>query len=457
MPLDTSAAQAILAAARANPDVIWQMGMPLNRNGTLNTQAHLANQYIDYANRGYGAAPPDWNTFLQRANQGWTVTDAFNGRQAGDQFAYQNYYPTGPQTDTAVMPQAPMELLGTNLGRRGCQWGREPLRRRLSVGPGIVLSSVFAVGPRRPPPLTLTPPPPAANPYCSVVKIRSIRACSVRLRGNGLGAPWRAGQFSNFSGSFFPAFGVQGVQNYVYPQQPGGTVTRTPGTGLPTITTGTGAGTGTTRSPDQQQSLSSSTSHTPRSFVDWTQGGIQMPYRNQFEQYTQSLAMAQPWNPSFRYTQGSFNNPIGLRNFQQNPFQNQYQGPQTMGRIGLSNGLLGGMTNFVGDTPRKGQWEMKFPHDGRMAKRLKWDSRRNCRRLPDRSRRRSKPPRAAQMLMQGGMADRCGLSVAPIHRKRLEKAFEAAQMPTGKACRRPSADGRCSAKQLKMQGDQRQR
>ena len=46
------------AAARANPDVI-QMGMPLNRNGTLNTQAHLANQYIDYANRGYGAAPPD--------------------------------------------------------------------------------------------------------------------------------------------------------------------------------------------------------------------------------------------------------------------------------------------------------------------------------------------------------------------------------------------------------------
>jgi hypothetical protein len=79
--------------------------------------------------------------------------------------------------------------------------------------------------------------------------------------------------------------------------------------------------------------------------VDWTQGGIQMPYRNQFEQYTQSLAMAQPWNPSFRYTQGSFNNPIGLRNFQQNPFQNQYQGPQTMGRIGLSNGLLGGMSN----------------------------------------------------------------------------------------------------------------
>ena len=38
MPLDTSAAQAILAAARANPDVIWQMGMPLNRNGTLNTK-----------------------------------------------------------------------------------------------------------------------------------------------------------------------------------------------------------------------------------------------------------------------------------------------------------------------------------------------------------------------------------------------------------------------------------
>jgi hypothetical protein len=71
--------------------------------------------------------------------------------------------------------------------------------------------------------------------------------------------------------------------------------------------------------------------------VDWTQGGIQMPYRNQYEQYTQSLAMAQPWNPLFRYTQGSFNSPLARGV------------PQMMGR-----GLLGGMTNFVGDTPRTG-------------------------------------------------------------------------------------------------------
>ena len=358
MPLDTSAAQAILAAARANPDVIWQMGMPLNRNGTLNTQAHLANQYIDYANRGYGAAPPDWNTFLQRANQGWTVTDAFNGQQTGQQFAgHQNYYPTGPQPDTQRSDATgPMELLG-NSQNLGTPW--------MSMGPGSAPPAPPAppAGPPGsfyppstppppgppgppPPPYTITPPPPPpANPS----SLGGQNPINPGLLGTAsrqwTGAPWRAGQFSNFSGSFFPAFGVQGVQNYVYPQQPGGTVTRTPGTGLPTITTDTGAGTGTTRSPDQQQSLSSSTSHTPRSFVDWTQGGIQMPYRNQFEQYTQSLAMAQPWNPSFRYTQGSFNNPIGLRNFQQNPFQNQYQGPQTMGRIGLSNGLLGGMSN----------------------------------------------------------------------------------------------------------------
>ena len=122
MPLDTSAAQAILAAARANPDVIWQMGMPLNRNGTLNTQAHLANQYIDYANRGYGAAPPDWNTFLQRANQGWTVTDAFNGRQTGDQFAYQNYYPTGPQGGTqqpGTIPSPPTPPSPPSVGPPG--------------------------------------------------------------------------------------------------------------------------------------------------------------------------------------------------------------------------------------------------------------------------------------------------------------------------------------------------
>ena len=319
MPLDTSAAQAILDAANANPDVIWQIGLPLNRNGTLNTQAHLANQYIDYANRGYGAAPPDWNTFLQRSYQGWTVTDAFNGRQTGD------YYPTGPQGGTqqsGTIPSPPTPPSPPSVGPPGSFY----------------------------PPSS--PSPPAPSPIAGQNPINPGLLGTASRQWTG--APWRAGQFSNFSGSFFPAFGVQGVQNYVYPQQPGGTVTRTPGTGLPTITTGTGAGTGTTRSPDQQQSLSSSTSYTPRSFVDWTQGGIQMPYRNQFEQYTQSLAMAQPWNPSFRYTQGSFNNPIGLRNFQQNPFQNQYQGPQTMGRIGLSNGLLGGMTNFVGDTPRTG-------------------------------------------------------------------------------------------------------
>jgi hypothetical protein len=45
------------------------------------------------------------------------------------------------------------------------------------------------------------------------------------------GSPWQAGPNSVFSGSFFPAFGVQGVANYQYPAQPGGFVPRTPGTG----------------------------------------------------------------------------------------------------------------------------------------------------------------------------------------------------------------------------------
>lgn len=168
MPLDTSAAQAILAAARANPDVIWQMGMPLNRNGTLNTQAHLANQYIDYANRGYGAAPPDWNTFLQRANQGWTVTDAFNGRQAGDQFAYQNYYPTGPQGGTqqsGTIPSPPTPPSPPSVGPPGSFY----------------------------PPSSPSPPAPPAPPLRQrpqrlrllLVKIRSIPACLARLRVNG--------------------------------------------------------------------------------------------------------------------------------------------------------------------------------------------------------------------------------------------------------------------------------
>ena len=313
MPLDTSAAQAILAAARANPDVIWQMGMPLNRNGTLNTQAHLANQYIDYANRGYGAAPPDWNTFLQRANQGWTVTDAFNGRQAGDQFAYQNYYPTGPQN-----PQGP------RAGRRStgphgavAPISASPVRRgAMSMGPTVGGPPLY---PPPPPPnprhllrrqpaafASITPRhrPPPANPS----SLGGQNPINPGLLRYGFAAmEWRTvasrSVLQFLRQRSFRHLAFRACKTSIRSNRAARSHARRE-QGLPTITRAHGTGTGTTRSPDQQQSLSGSTSYTPRSFVDWTQGGIQMPYRNQFEQYTQSLAMAQPWNPSFRYTQG---------------------------------------------------------------------------------------------------------------------------------------------------------
>ena len=152
-------------------------------------------------------------------------------------------------TKTTIRPGLKAVAVHNNLGRFR--------RRRPSVAAfgwpsGIVLSSVFAVAPGAP-----APPSASATPAPSL--IAGQNPINPGLLGTAsrqwTGAPWRAGQFSNFSGSFFPMFGIQGVQNYVYPQQPGGTVTRTPGTG-PTITTDTGAGTGTTRSPDQQKSLS---------------------------------------------------------------------------------------------------------------------------------------------------------------------------------------------------------
>ena len=136
------------------------------------------------------------------------------------------------------------------------------------------------------------------------------------------GSPWQAGPNSAFSGSFFPAFGVQGVANYQYPAQPGGFVPRTPGTGGFNPTGGNppgGNNPGNGNPPgydpvngsQQSANVSSNTGFTPRNLVNYAAGGVQLPYRNQFEQYTQSLAMAQPWMPTYNGRGQSRGQPQG--------------------------------------------------------------------------------------------------------------------------------------------------
>lgn len=158
------------------------------------------------------------------------------------------------------------------------------------------------------------------------------------------GSPWQAGPNSPFSGSFFPAFGVQGVANYQYPATPGGFVPRTPGTGgfNPVGNPGNNTGPGTTppgydptvgslRSASANQS---NTGFTPRNLVNYAAGGVQLPYRNQFEQYTQSLAMAQPWTPTYNGRGQSRGQP---------------QGGMPQGGYGGLGALLGGLLGGRGN------------------------------------------------------------------------------------------------------------
>ena len=222
-----------------------------------------------------------------------------------------------------------MELLGNsqNLGTPWMSMGPVALLLllpRSSGWPGIVLSAVFLPDLRGPRHRTPPPPPPPASVFArwsksdqsgparygfAAMDWRTVARRSVlQFLRQLLSGIWRARRAK------LRLSAATGRHGHTHAGQ-----------GLPTITTGTGAGTGTTRSPDQQQSLSGSTSTRHARLWTGRRAAFRCRHRNQFEQYTQSLAMAQPWNPSFRYTQGSFNNPIGLRNFQQNPFQNQYQ------------------------------------------------------------------------------------------------------------------------------------
>ena len=229
-----------------------------------------------------------------------------------------------------------------------------------SMGPGMVGNPNYIPPPSPPSPPGGSPPPnpvnppnpggnPPGNPPGSVTPPNPV---APGLLGTAprqwTGSPWQAGPNSPFSGSFFPAFGVQGVANYQYPAQPGGTVTRTPGSGglQPTGTNpGSSPPGGNPPSPDpvngSLQSLNTSTpntSYTPRNLVNYAAGGVQLPYRNQFEQYTQSLAMAQPWTPTYN-GRGQSGTPLrGQPSWQQGG--GQQGGGMNLGA--MLAGLLGG-------------------------------------------------------------------------------------------------------------------
>ena len=210
------------------------------------------------------------------------------------------------------------------------------------------------------------------------------------------GAPWSGGQYSNFTGSYMPATAPHGVANYQYPSTPGGFVpqssggnglnvqpgTTTPpgttppgptdpgGTGSPGSDGGAGAGPAGdgNKSAQAAPNANGTMGYQPRSFADYTQAGITLPFRNNFEQYSLAMAQAQPYMPTFPYAQNPRPQAPGLQlgpgtggvlptgggqytpATGGNPYSgssgaagNPYGGGNMSGLMGLLSGLLGGV------------------------------------------------------------------------------------------------------------------
>lgn len=296
MAVDLSTPQAILAAARANPNIAWGMGVPINKQtGMIDTEAHVAGQYLDYASKGYGTTP-DWNTALAQA-QSLTMQDIFNGgKPSGDYFTN-----TPNPTQNPVIPTTPPPAGGPKAGD-----GR-------SNPPAPVLNGSIL----QPASMTYTP----RGTYSGIPQAMPKQGGVVTPPASGgllgtapqqmSGSAWNAGANSNFSGSYMPAFAPRGVANYQYPSTPGGAVARTQGSGLPPLTTppAPGNGSGTPVSPEEEKrakALQSGALYQPRQFANYQDAGVTMPYRNQYEQYALSAVQGQPWMPTFGY-QNKFN------------------------------------------------------------------------------------------------------------------------------------------------------
>lgn len=215
--------------------------------------------------------------------------------------------------------------------------------------------------PPPPPPPYFPPPPPP--PYQNPPPAPGVLGTAPQqLPGN----PWVTSPWANFQGSFFPAFGVRGVPNYQYPAQPGGFVPRTPGNGFPAVG-GTGGGGGTPPPPpppppNENGSLQSASTNNgsgglygntgfmPRSMADYNAAGVQLPFRNQFEQYAQSLVGSQPWMPSYPWARRSSGAiPLGAQQgygMGQGFGQGMGQGYGGFNAQSLLGGLLGGGSQF---------------------------------------------------------------------------------------------------------------
>lgn len=281
------------------------------------------------AGDGYHPNPTNWANEIQRAGGALTLN------QAQQQRGYPGI------TQGPGMPAPPIPPRGMGPGMVG--------NPNYTTTPGPAPAPYVPPGGTPP----ANPPNPGGNPPGNPPGgVTPPNPVAPGLLGTAprqwTGSPWQAGPNSPFSGSFFPAFGVQGVANYRYPAQPGGTVTRTPGSGglQPTGTNpGSSPPGGNPPSPDpvngSLQSLNTTTpntSYTPRNLVNYAAGGVQLPYRNQFEQYTQSLAMAQPWTPTYN-GRGQSGTPLrGQPSWQQGG--GQQGGGMNLGA--MLAGLLGG-------------------------------------------------------------------------------------------------------------------
>ena len=314
MAVDLSAAQGILTAAQGNPNITWAMGMPLNRDGTLNTQAHLAKQYLDYAGRGYGTTPT-WDQALQWAGQGRTMTEIFNGgRATGDTFA--GTTPSGapnapttpppppayvppPPPPPAYVPPPPPPPPGPK--------STNPVYESL-LGPANPIAGPSMVG------APVGNSPPGNNGQTGL--LGGVLGTSPQSLAGGM---WQLG--GSFGGSALPWNAPKGIANWnpndPRAQNPGGVqifrgnpIQINGNTGNVTdpansnvLTTDP---TSSFKNALKQNTLGNTpTSFAPRAFADSYGTGVTLPYNNAYQQFMGATTGINPLMPNYSWYRGS--------------------------------------------------------------------------------------------------------------------------------------------------------
>ncbi len=347
----------ILAAAQADPSIHFVNGIALAGRGFTQNQAYLdsvngaasfVNGQVNRRLQSQGLAPITWDQYV---NQGFRLGNDYGQAIWGDRNQYvpddqytagreyygidsQTFRPTPSPAPTVPAPTAPAPVA-------------PPAPSTNPFGPGSAPPSNYvppAPGPAAPPPSgPIFTPPPAPGGGNNGGTGGNTGGLFGTNPTNWAGNPWQLG--GSFSGTYAPPFIARGIDgwdaNNPRAQNPGAAPISGPGatpyvpppppappSGMtnpaPTPNQDIWAGSGSSGDTGGDSSgdggagdsksggLFGQSAFQPRNFVDYYGGGIRMPHNNLFQQYTQSMMMGAPVNPTFNWAQPRAQNAPAL-------------------------------------------------------------------------------------------------------------------------------------------------